>query len=297
MKPAPPVIRMRAPVPLPILIGQPIRGPRGYNVRMLLKSDGADLYYELRGEGPAVVLLHPYPSDHTYWLPLAQHLESRFRLVLPDLRGLGRSGCGEGPTTMAQLSADVLRLCDELKIGRAAFVGCSVGGYVLFEFWRRNRERVKSMVLMDTKASLDSEEARVGRLRNAEEILQKGPMWAIEQMLPRLLSPSTMRGRPDLVEQAQKTMRHATAKGMAAMQCGMAERADSTPTLAEIGVPALVLGGEDDAPSPMSELEKMARGIRSAELKIVARAGHFAAYEHPDEVGRLLRDFLERNGR
>ncbi len=82
-------------------------------------------------------MLHPFPSDHNYWLPLAQHLESRFRLVLPDLRGLGRSGVGEGATTMAKVAADVLRLCDELKIGRAAFVGCSVGGYVLFEFWRQ----------------------------------------------------------------------------------------------------------------------------------------------------------------
>jgi 3-oxoadipate enol-lactonase len=270
---------------------------------MILRSDDVDLFYEVRGEGPDVVLLHPYPSDHRYWLPLAQHLESRFRLVLPDLRGLGRSGVGQGSTkivpatTMAKLAGDLLRLCDELKIGRAVFVGCSVGGYALFEFWRRCRERVKAVVLMDTKASLDSDEARAGRLRNAEEILLQGPEWAIEQMMPRLLAPVTMSSRLDVVERAKETMRHATAAGMAAMQRGMAERADSTLTLAEIDVPALVLGGEDDAPTPVSELERMARAIRGAELKIVRRAGHFAAFEQPEEVGRLLRDFLERNGR
>ena len=184
-----------------------------------------------------------------------------------------------------------------MKIGRAVFVGCSVGGYVLFEFWRRWRERVKALVLMDTKASLDSDEARAGRLRNAEEILQKGPAWAIEQMMPRLLAPVTMSSRLDVVERARQTMEHARAAGMAAMQRGMAQRADSTLTLAEIGVPTLVLGGEDDAPAPVSELEKMAKGIRGAELKIVRRAGHFAAFEQPEEVGRLVRDFLERNGR
>ena len=198
---------------------------------------------------------------------------------------------------MEKLAADLLRLCDELKIGRAVFVGCSVGGYVLFEFWRRWRERVKALVLMDTKASLDSDEARAGRLRNAEEILQKGPAWAIEQMMPRLLAPVTMSSRLDVVERARQTMEHARAAGMAAMQRGMAQRADSTLTLAEIGVPTLVLGGEDDAPAPVSELEKMARGIRGAELKIVRRAGHFAAFEQPEEVGRLVREFLERNGR
>jgi pimeloyl-ACP methyl ester carboxylesterase len=264
---------------------------------MILQSDDVDLFYEIKGEGPDVVMLHPYPSDHGYWQPLARHLESRFRLVLPDLRGLGGSGVGAGTTTMAKLAADLLRLCDELKIERAAFVGCSVGGYLLFEFWRRCRERVKALVLMDTKAGLDSEEARAGRLKNAEKILLNGPEWAIEQLMPKLLSPVTMSSRLDVVEQAKATMRRASAAGMAAMQRGMAERSDSIATLAGIDVPTLVLGGEDDTPAPVSELERLARGIRGAELKIVRRAGHFAAFEQPDEVGRLVREFLERSGR
>jgi len=264
---------------------------------MILRSDDADLFYEVRGEGPDVVLLHPYPSDHRFWLPLVPHLEARFRLVLPDLRGLGRSGVGEGITSMQKLASDLVRLCDELKIGRAVFVGCSVGGYLLFEFWRRWRERVKALVLMDTRAGVDSAEGRAGRLQNAEAILQKGPEWAIEQMMPKLLSTVTLNSRLDMVEGAKATMRHASAAGMAAMQRGMAARSDSTMTLGNIDVPALVLGGEDDAPSPVSELEIMARGISGAELKIVRRAGHFAPFEQPGEVGRLLRDFLERNGR
>jgi pimeloyl-ACP methyl ester carboxylesterase len=264
---------------------------------MILRSDDVDLFYELRGEGPDVVMLHPYPSDHTYWLPLVQHLQSRFRLVLPDLRGLGRSGLGESVTTMTRLAEDLLHLCDELKIGRAAFVGCSVGGYVLFEFWRRWHERVKTLVLVDTKPGLDTDEARAARLKNAEEILQKGPEWAIEQIMPKLLAPVTMSSRLDLVESAKVTMRQAGAAGLSAMQRGMAERSDSSATLAGIDVPVLVLGGEDDAPSPVSELERMARAIRGAELKIITRAGHFAAFEQPEEAGRVVRDFLERNGR
>jgi pimeloyl-ACP methyl ester carboxylesterase len=264
---------------------------------MILHSDDVDLFYDVRGEGPDVVMLHPYPSDHSYWLPVAQHLESRFRLVLPDLRGLGRSGVGEGASTMAKLSDDLLRLCDALKIGRAAFVGCSVGGYVLFEFWRRSRERIKSLALLDTRAGVDTEEGRAGRLKNAEEVLQKGPEWAIEQMMPKLLAPVTMSSRLDIVERAKATMRGASAVGLAAMQRGMAARADSETTLSQIDVPVLVLGGEDDAASPVSEMEKIVRGIRGAELKIVGRAGHYAAFEQPEETGRILREFLERNGR
>jgi 3-oxoadipate enol-lactonase len=264
---------------------------------MILQIDDVDLFYEVRGEGPDVVMLHPYPSDHTFWSPIAEHLQSRFRLVLPDLRGLGRSGGGEGVTTMPKLAEDLLRLCDALKIGRTAFVGCSVGGYLLFEFWRRSRERVKSLVLMDTRAGAESDEGREGRLKTAEEILQKGPEWAFEQMMPRMLAPVTMSSRLDVVERAKATMRQAGAAGMAAMQRGMAARVDSVATLAEIDVPALVLGGADDAATPVSELELIARGIRGAELKIVSRAGHYAALEQPEEVGRIVREFLERTGR
>src|SRR6266568_274381 len=208
---------------------------------MILRSDGVDLFYEVRGEGPDVVMLHPFPSDHNFWLPLSQHLESRFRLVLPDLRGLGLSGVGDGATTMTKLAGDLLRLCDELKIGRAVFVGCSVGGYTLFEFWRRSRERVKALVIMDSRAGADTEEGRAARLKNAEETLQKGPAWAIEQIMPKLLSPITMSSRLDVVEAAKKTMSQARVAGMAAMQRGMAARADSLDLLPQIEVPTLVL--------------------------------------------------------
>jgi pimeloyl-ACP methyl ester carboxylesterase len=264
---------------------------------MILKSDDVNLFYEVRGEGPDVVMVHPFPSDHGYWLPLMRHLESRFRLVLPDLRGLGRSGVGEGASTMPRLAMDLLRLCDELKIGRAAFVGCSVGGYALFEFWRRSRERVKSLVLMDTKPGADTDEGRAGRLKNADEVMQKGPEWAIEQLMPKLLGPVTMSSRLDVVEQARATMRLAGAAGIAALQRGMAERIDSTATLAEIDVPTLVLGGEDDVLAPVSELERMAKAIRGAELKIIPRVGHYASFENPNEVGPMVREFLERNAR
>jgi pimeloyl-ACP methyl ester carboxylesterase len=260
-------------------------------------DDGAELYLEQLGEGPDVVLLHPFPCDHRFWLPAAQHWQSRFRLLMPDLRGLGRSSAVGEITTMRRMAEDVERLCDKLQIGRAVFVGCSVGGYVLFELWRRSRERFQAVVLMDTRASVDSDEARAGRLKNADETLLRGPGWAIEQMMPRMLSPVTLGSRADVVEQARATMLLARASGMAAMQRGMAAREDSTATLAGIDVPTLVLGGEDDLPSPVAELQKLAAGIRGAEFKIIARAGHLAALEQPAEVGRVVRAFLERHRR
>ena len=264
---------------------------------MFLHAGESALFYEMHGSGPDVVLLHPYPCDHTFWLPVVPYLETRFRLILPDLRGLGQSQPAGEVTTMAQLAQDALRLCDSLGIGRAIFAGCSVGGYALFELWRQARERVKAFAFLDTRAGLDGEAGVKGRLQAAEDVLQRGPAWAIEQMMPRMVSPYTLSSRPDVVELAQSTMHRATAAGMAALQRGMAARADSLSTLPTIQVPTLVLGGEDDVPSPVAELESIAGGIPGAELKIIPRAGHMAALERPEEAGPILRDFFERRAR
>src|SRR2546426_11399335 len=106
-----------------------------------ITSGDAEIAYEILGNGPPVVLLHPFPAHHELWLPGAQTLVSRYRLILPDLRGHGDSGVGEGPATMEKHAADIARILDHAEVGRAALVGVSIGGEGLFEFWGRDSGR------------------------------------------------------------------------------------------------------------------------------------------------------------
>src|ERR1039457_6610848 len=103
-----------------------------------MRSGDAQLFYEVYGNGPAVVLLHPFPLNHAFWDPVREHLRSRYRLLIPDLRAHGESELGEGPATMEKLAADLAELCRTEHIGKAVFIGVSIGGYLLFEFWRRH---------------------------------------------------------------------------------------------------------------------------------------------------------------
>src|SRR5215471_12032753 len=107
-----------------------------------LRGDDAEIVYQIFGSGPPVVLLHPFPGNRNFWKPVAPLLESRYRLLVPDLRGHGDSQPGEGPATMEKHARDLERLLDAKNLGRASFVGVSIGGYILFEFWRRFRNRV-----------------------------------------------------------------------------------------------------------------------------------------------------------
>src|ERR1700739_2670028 len=137
---------------------------------MQVRSDDIQLYYQARGEGFPVVLLHPFTVHHEFWDPIAGKLQNRYRLLTPDLRAHGRSEVGQGPATMAKHTADLLHLLKTEEIKKAVLVGVSIGGYILFEFWRRHRERVAALVLCDTKAAADTTEARANPLKAAGEV-------------------------------------------------------------------------------------------------------------------------------
>jgi 3-oxoadipate enol-lactonase len=261
-----------------------------------VKSGDAEIAYRVVGEGPPVVLLHPFPVNHEFWLPVAQMLATRYRVILPDMRGHGDSGVGEGPATVEKHAADIARVMDAADVGRAPLVGVSIGGYALFEFWRRHRGRVAALGLFNTKAPADSAEARAGRLAAANEVLERGTEPFFESMIPRLLGRSTRETRPDLVDGALRMMRKMSPEDVAQVQRGMAERPDSVDTLKTINVPTLVVTGDEDVLTGVNEAELMRQHISGSQLRVIPKAGHYSPWERPDEAGRLLRQFLENAG-
>lgn len=259
---------------------------------MIVWSNDADIYYTAQGSGAPVVLLHPFPANHLFWLPVVEQLSNEYRFIIPDLRGLGGSNVGDGPATMENHAEDIRRVCDDAGVGKPVFVGVSIGGYILFEFWRRFRERVGAIVFSNTKTGADSEEARKTRLEAAEQVQQRGPEWFIDAQILKLIGETTRRNRPDIVEEARRIMLVSTAMGIAAVQLGMASRPDSTPTLPSIDCPVLFVGGSEDVLTPPDEIERMHKSVRGSQMRIIQAAGHYAAFEQRKEFAAVLREFL-----
>jgi pimeloyl-ACP methyl ester carboxylesterase len=113
-------------------------------------------------------------------------------------------------------------------------------------------------------------------------------------MIPRLLGKSTRDTRPDLVNGALGIMRKMSPEDVAQVQRGMAERPDSMDTLKTINVPTLLVTGEEDILTGVNEAELMRQHIAGSQLRVIPKAGHYSPWEQPEEVGRLLRQFLER---
>jgi pimeloyl-ACP methyl ester carboxylesterase len=258
-----------------------------------IKSGDAEIFYWVLGDGPPVVLLHPFPVNHEFWLPVAEVLAARYRVIMPDLRGHGDSGVGEGPATMEKHAADIAHVMDDADIGRAPLIGVSIGGYALFEFWRNFRGRVAALGLCNTKAQADNAEARATRLQVANNVLDRGTEPFFEAQLPRMLAKTTMQARPDLADGALRMMRKMSPEDVAQVQRGMAERPDSIDTLKTINVPTLLVTGEEDILTGINEAELMRRNIASSQLRVIPKAGHYSPWEQPEEAGRIFRQFLD----
>jgi pimeloyl-ACP methyl ester carboxylesterase len=258
-----------------------------------IRSADAEIAYEVQGSGPPVVLLHPFPVNHEFWNPAAKLLQQRYRLIMPDLRGHGESDAGDGPATMEKHALDLNRILNEEQVGRAPFVGVSIGGYILFEFWRRFPGRIAALILCNTKAQADAPEARNNRLQAANDVLERGTEPFFAGMISKVLAETTQRTRPDLVEDALRMMREMSAEDVASAQRGMAERPDSLETLKTINVPTLLITGDEDQFTGVPEAELMKRHIPSAQLKVIPKAGHYSPFEQPEQVGLLLRQFVE----
>ncbi len=244
------------------------------------------------GDGTPVVLLHAFPLDSRMWLPQTSALGG-YQAIVPDLRGFGAArGHAVEVAHMDLLADDVAGLLDERRLKRVVLCGLSMGGYVALAFARRHRERLGGLVLCDTRAGRDSEDAIASRLAMAERVLAEGVGFVPEVMLPRLLGRSSREQRPDLVQSVTETILDQDPRGIAGAQRGMAERPDSTPVLGTISVPTLVITGSEDEVTGPAEGRAMAAAIRDARLVQVEGAGHLVNLEQPGPVNEAMLDFL-----
>jgi 3-oxoadipate enol-lactonase len=258
-----------------------------------LRSDDAEIVYEIKGNGPPALLLHPFPCHHEFWNPIAPALNSRYRMITPDLRGHGDSEVGEGPALMEKHARDIARVLEAVGASKAAFIVCSIGGYILFEFWRRFRERVNALVLCNTRPQPDTPEARSNRLKAAADVLEQGTEPFLESMIPKLMGRTTVGTRPDLADGARRMMRKMSPQDISLVLRGMAERPDSVGDLNTINVPTLIVMGEEDVLATVADGELMRQNIAGSQLKVIPKAGHYSPWEQPEAVGKILRQFLD----
>jgi 3-oxoadipate enol-lactonase len=250
------------------------------------------LGYDDQGSGLPVVFLHAFPVNRSMWVDQASALSSQFRIITIDLRGHGESDAPLWFFTLDDYAEDVRALLDHLHIPHAILVGLSMGGYVSLAFYRRYAERVKGLVLADTRAQADSPEGRKARFHLAQTASRNGVAAVAEAMLPKLLGSTALKTRTELIERVRRMILSTSVNGIAADLMAMAARPDSTSLLASVSCPTVVIVGEEDHTTPLSDARLIADGIPGAKLATIDSAGHLSNVEQPDSFNEIVMEFL-----
>ena len=262
---------------------------------MRIHANGIHLGYEEWGSGQPVVLLHAFPCNRAMWAPQISVLTQshQAQVITPDFRGFGESEAPEGPYLMETLADDIAAMLDALHIQDCILGGLSMGGYVAFAFYRAYRSRVRALILADTRHQADTVEGRAAREETAQLAECEGSQAVAEWYLPRLLTAETLQEPTGTTARLRAMMEAATPTGMAGALRGIALRQASTDLLSQIDCPTLVLVGEEDQITPITDARFMAERIPNAWLVTIPQAAHLSNMEQPELFNQALATFLE----
>jgi 3-oxoadipate enol-lactonase len=287
--------RAGRPTPIPDEVARALGGARGTSrdpLRVAVGKGSADLAVEVRGDGAPVLFIHGFPFDRTLWRHQLAGL-SRWKRIAPDLRGAGGSSVPADGYSIARYADDLVEVLDALELDEAVVCGLSLGGYVLFDLLRRHAARVRAAVFCNTKATADSAAARRGRDEMAALAEREGAGAVAERLLPQLLARTTFAAQPEVVAHVRDMITRTPVDGLVGALRALRDRPDSTPGLAAITAPVLVVAGEDDKIAPPDEMRALAAAIPGAQFVAIPAAGHLAPLEQPLATSRALADFLD----
>lgn len=281
------------PVPVPEEVGEQFQAPPSSEPADRLSVNGVRLAVEQRGTGPAVLFVHGFPLDRTIWQHQLDSLTG-YRRIAPDLRGMGQSDAPDLGYSMSTYAEDLVGILDVIGEGQVVLCGLSLGGYVAFELLRRWRERVRGLILMDTRAEADSTEGRRARDALIGRVREQGALAAAEAMLPRFFTPQVS---PEIIERIRTMILRTPVAGIVGALSAMRERPDSTALLETLtGIPTLVLVGAEDMITPPPIAQAMATAIPGARLMEIPGAGHLPCVEQPVPTTRAILKFLQTVG-
>jgi len=260
----------------------------------VLNIHGDSFHVAQKGTGAPLLLVHGFPLNHSMWNSQIDHFAASHQVIAPDLRGFGGSAVRPGTVTMEQHADDLAGVLHALQVRQPViFCGLSMGGYIAWQFWRKYSDLVSALIVCDTRAVADTEQARQGRLEMARRVVRDGAAFVAETMLPKLVAPSTLIEQPSVVTAIRQMILDTDPQTIAAAQRGMAQRSDMTSVLRDISVSTLVLVGQQDVITSASEMRAMAAAIPGSQFVEIPAAGHLAPLENAPAVNAAMAEFLD----
>ncbi|MEU7701622.1 alpha/beta hydrolase [Streptomyces sp. NPDC039028] len=276
----------------------------------VIHTPATAIHYAEKGEGPALLLVHGHPFDHTMWQPQIDRFARTHRVIAPDLRGYGATplrtapGPGGAPrdaeapeaTGLDAFAADLVAVLDALHVDDCVVAGLSMGGQIAMELYRGHPGRVRGLVLADTFPAAETDEGRAARNAMADRLLAGGAAAMrgyADEVLDRMVAPYNTHAAPHV----HRMMCATDPAGAAAALRGRAERPDYRKTLTTVPFPVLVVVGRDDSYTPVADAEEMHALLPHATLAVIEEAAHLPNLERAEAFDAVLEEYLRSLGR
>ncbi len=263
---------------------------------MKIKINNLTMNYVERGlpQGLPVVFIHGFPFNHTMWEPQMKALPNSLRAIGYDVRGHGESDVGDGHYTIEFFVDDLIALLDHLVIEKAVLCGLSMGGYIALRAIERHPERVRALVLCDTKSEADTNEGKIKRSATVRAIRSSGVAPFAAEFVKAVFAERTIAANPSIVENIKTVINGNSPLGICGTAIALAARTDTSESLSRINVPTLIMVGELDTLTPPAASRAMHDRIAGSELHIIPHAAHMSNLENPTEFNKHLIAFLKR---
>ncbi|HEV8539258.1 MAG TPA: alpha/beta fold hydrolase [Bacteroidota bacterium] len=263
---------------------------------MRFVTQGIGIEYETEGPrtGVPVMFIHGFPFSKKMWKPQVDVLKGHYHVVTYDVRGHGTSDAGDGQYTVELFVDDFIALLDHLKLSRVVAVGLSMGGYIALRAAERHPDRIRALVLCDTRSEADGNEGKIKRANQAKSVKNDGMKKFAEPFLKAVFYEETFQTSRETVEMIRNIVEASSPLAVAGTLIALAARTDTTPSLYTVNVPVLILVGQHDSLTPPSASHAMKEKIPGAEIHTIPRAGHLSNLENSEEFNSHLIHFLDK---
>ncbi|HEY9076849.1 MAG TPA: alpha/beta fold hydrolase [Anaerolineaceae bacterium] len=252
-----------------------------------MNQQTVNLSYDTYGKGIPILLIHGFPLNRSIWDAVIPSLSENALVIVPDLRGFGKSPVRKDGYSMDIFAEDILDFLNRLGIEKIAIAGHSMGGYVALAVARKARERLSGLGLVCSRVGADSPERRESRYLLAARVLAEGAQVIGEGM------PAQLSHRIEIQERIREIIQDTEPEVIAGALIAMAERPDQTDLLADLNVPVLFIAGSDDLLSPPALNQQMHAAIPGSLYFEISGAGHMPMMEAPAETSRALRYWID----
>ena len=249
--------------------------------------NGINLAYTRLGKGTPLMLVHGFPLDSSSWNELIPYLKDHFDLILPDLRGFGKSTTVEAPYTLSDIADDLAGLLDDLGVEKTALAGHSMGGYISLAFAKKYPQRVSGLGLIASQAAADAPEGKERRYKTAADVAEKGVGVVVDARTPKLSADVRVQ------EFVRGVIERQSKQAVIGALKAMAEREDAMPILSSFNFPLVLIHGDADQLIPIERAKEIKSANPSATLLELKGAGHMPMMEFARQTADGLMIFAQ----